>query len=118
MNYIYDLHQGAQIRSNLQEAEDAARRANKAENLCEELLQRHEKMALVFQALLELVQERTGITNEELEKKVLEVDLRDGKADGRMKAQILECPTCGRNVFSKRPVCIFCGSKAETGHAF
>jgi len=42
MNYIYDLHQGAQIRSNLQEAEDAARRANKAENLCEELLQRHE----------------------------------------------------------------------------
>ena len=118
MNYIYDLHQSSQIGISRQEAKDAARRANKAESLCEELMQRHEEMALVCQALLELVQERTGVTNEELEKKVLEVDLRDGKADGRMKAQVLECPTCGRNVSSIRPVCIFCGSKAETGRAF
>ena len=118
MDLFYDLHQTRQIGINRHEANDAARRANKAESLCEELLQRHEKMALVCQALLEIVQERTGITDEDLEKKILEVDLRDGKADGRMKAQVTQCPECGRNVSSRRPVCIFCGTKAKTGHAF
>ena len=118
MNYFLQAHHSQQIGVNQQEAKDAARRANKAESLCEELLQRHEKMALVCQALLELVQERTGITDEELEKKILEVDMRDGKADGRMKAQVTQCPECGRNVSSQRPICIFCGTKAKTGHAF
>ena len=118
MDLFYDHHQSHQIGINRRDALDAAHRANKAESLCEELLQRHEKMALVCQALLELVQERAGISDEELEKKILEVDMRDGKADGRMKAQVTQCPECGRNVSSRRPICIFCGTKAKTGHAF
>lgn len=118
MDQFFYIHSDHSLGATRQKVEEAAHRANKSEQLYEELMQRHEKMALVCQALLELVQERTGITDDDLEKKILEVDLRDGKADGQMKPQISKCPTCGRNVSSKRPVCIFCGTESKHSHTF
>ena len=118
MSHFFDFHHYGAVNKNRNLAEKAANRAEKTEQLYEDLLQRHEKMALMCQALLELVQEQTGITNEDLEKKVLEIDLRDGKVDGKMKAQVSKCTTCGRAVSSKRPVCIFCGTESKQAPSF
>ena len=52
-------------------------------------LNRHiRKLALVSQALYEILKERTGITDEELRRKVEEIDRRDGAANGRVDAHI------------------------------
>ena len=41
-----------------------------------------DRLALASQSLWEIVREQTGLTAEDLQKKILEVDLRDGNADG------------------------------------
>lgn len=52
------------------------------------------KMALANQALYELLQQRTGITDEELRLKIREIDNRDGAEDGKISAKPLKCPKC------------------------
>ena len=59
-----------------------------------ELSKQLAKMALVNQALYELVKEKVGITDEEFRHKIREVDSRDGVEDGKLKASPLRCPKC------------------------
>ena len=44
-----------------------------------------DRLTLVCQAMWELLRERTGLTESQLLAKVTEVDLRDGKLDGKYK---------------------------------
>ncbi|MBK1826241.1 zinc ribbon domain-containing protein [Haloferula rosea] len=69
------------------------------------------KMALVNQALLELMKEKTGLSDEELRLKVREVDLRDGYEDGKLTAGPVVCPKCGFNVTAGSLSCQTCGAK-------
>ena len=54
-------------------------------------------MALVNQALYELLQRKTGISDEELRLKIKEIDKRDGHENGKLSATPLKCPKC-RNI--------------------
>lgn len=68
-----------------------------------------ERLALLNQALWELVQTRLKLTDADLEKKAQEVDLRDGMPDGKMSKHPLRCPKCGRVSNSKHKKCLYCG---------
>ena len=57
-----------------------------------------ERLNLLNQALWEILSERIGISREELERKIEEVDMRDGRLDGRMRHHALRCPTCQRDL--------------------
>ncbi len=72
-----------------------------------------ERLNLLNQALWEILSERLGITREELERKIEEVDTRDGQADGRMRHHALRCPTCQRVSNSKHWRCLYCGQEFE-----
>ncbi len=72
-----------------------------------------ERLAMLNQALWELLSERFHLTEEELERKAQEVDLRDGKADGKMTAHPLRCPQCGRVSNSRHKKCLYCGMLFE-----
>lgn len=69
------------------------------------------KMALVNQALLETLKDRVGFTDEELRRKIKEVDLRDGREDGKLTAGPLTCSKCGFNVTAGSMSCQTCGAK-------
>ena len=68
------------------------------------------KMALVNQALFELLKDKTGINEADLRRKVKEVDLRDGREDGKLKAKPLKCPKCGVTVSAGAMKCGGCGA--------
>ena len=92
----------------------AAETASKTELLEREirrLERRADQMALVCQALWELLRERTQLTDDDLINRVREVDLRDGVADGRMTPVPVECPACHRQSTSKRDECLYCGAR-------
>ncbi len=72
-----------------------------------------ERLAMLNQALWELLSERFHLTEEDLERKAQEVDLRDGKADGKMTAHPLRCPQCGRVSNSRHKKCLYCGMLFE-----
>jgi hypothetical protein len=83
-----------------------------------ELESRVDRLSLVNLALWTLLQERVGLTEDELMAKVQELDLRDGKLDGRMQSAITECPECSRPLSQRHRKCLYCDYKLEADDAF
>jgi hypothetical protein len=88
--------------------------AREAASVAEGMKGEVERLLLLSQALWEILREKHGLTDDELVKKIAEIDLRDGRLDGRLAPSasggVKECPECGRPLGKKRPVCIYCGT--------
>lgn len=69
------------------------------------------RLTLVCAAMWELLQEKTGCTPEELADRVRQIDLRDGKLDGKIDRTIRACPACGRTVTMTAVKCMYCGAE-------
>ena len=92
-------------------ARDAAREARDLKGEIERLL-------MITEALWLFMKEEHGYTDEALIKKIAEIDIRDGKLDGkvaRTQGEIETCPECGRKVGRRRQTCLFCGAPLVTG---
>ena len=76
-----------------------------------------ERLYLIVQALWELLREKTDLTDEDLQKKVREIDLRDGREDGQDKTQTRPsvCQRCGRALEKGTAVCLWCGASVDNG---
>ena len=64
---------------------------------------------LAVEALFEILVEKGLVTTAELFARIDEIDLRDGKMDGKISPVALECLECGRPVSSKSAKCMYCG---------
>jgi hypothetical protein len=71
------------------------------------------RLSLLNQALWELLQERMGLSDKDLERRAHDVDLRDGIEDGQISETPLECPRCHRVSSSKHWKCLYCGLNFE-----
>jgi hypothetical protein len=78
-----------------------------------DLTEQVERLALLNQALWELLVERAGLTNADLERKAAEIDLRDGNPDGKMTSRAVRCPRCNRVCNSRHSKCLYCGQLFE-----
>ena len=83
-----------------------------------QIYDRIDSLALTCQAMWELIRERTSLTDEDIEGRMQAIDLRDGKADGKMNTPVFECSDCGRNVSRRHFRCLYCGSDFERQHLF
>ena len=72
-------------------------------------------LALICQALWEVVREKTDLREEDIERKIREIDLRDGRKDGRMMGRPIACPGCNRPTHTRQRVCMYCGSALRDG---
>lgn len=91
-------------------AEGAAARA---QSNTEALERRVERLALVAEALWGLLQERVGLTEQELLERVQALDLSDGYLDGKVRRPAGPCPGCGRMVASRHRQCLYCGADTQ-----
>ena len=80
--------------------------------------ERLERLLLVSAALWELLRERTGLTEEDLMAKVMEIDGRDGTLDGKLPQTPIACPDCGRAVYPRHQTCLYCGAKLPARSAY
>ncbi|MBI1318657.1 MAG: hypothetical protein GC168_06880 [Candidatus Hydrogenedens sp.] len=78
-----------------------------------ELTEQVERLSLLNQALWELLSEKTGLTDADLERRARDIDLRDGKADGKMTRTAVRCPSCSRVNSSRHGQCMYCGTLFE-----
>lgn len=72
------------------------------------------KSMLICEALWELLRDRAKLTDEDLHKKIYEIDMRDGVFDGKNVRKAVACPDCGRKVSARHPACIYCGTVIDT----
>lgn len=115
---MWDLFQ--EIRLNDQSARlDHANSTIKSTSLSlDDLARQVRKMALVNQALYELLKEKNGISDEDLRRKVREIDLRDGAANARLDASPLRCPKCQSAVTAGALSCPSCGATVAPKYPF
>jgi DNA-directed RNA polymerase subunit RPC12/RpoP len=89
---------------------------NKTLSLEEEVKQLRYKIARVSlfnQALWEILRERLDVKDADLERRVREIDLRDGVEDGVVTDTPIRCPRCGRISNSRHWKCLYCGQEFE-----
>lgn len=71
------------------------------------------RLALLNQALWELLKTRLQCTDQDLENLAREIDLRDGMEDGKISAIAVTCPSCRRINNSRHAKCLYCGQLFE-----
>jgi hypothetical protein len=117
-DFIWDIFQQHQIHDAGEQARDAREKAESSQSGLEDLRERVERLSLLCQSMWELLSQHTHISNNDLVRKVVEVDMRDGMKDGRIAPRVIQCPKCKNNVNTKRPHCVVCGSVIATKHPF
>jgi hypothetical protein len=118
MDILLDIYQQRGINEAKADAESASRKAQSVEDKLDALSRRCDRLALACQAMWEILRERSGMADAEIEQKILEVDLRDGRVDGRISRSVVRCDSCGRNSNSTRPGCIYCGAPLAKTNVF
>jgi hypothetical protein len=69
-----------------------------------------ERLLLVTEALWTILKEQHGFDEQDLLRRIVQIDLKDGRLDGRVAASPPEaCPKCQRPVSRKSVRCMFCG---------
>jgi hypothetical protein len=109
------------IRRDMENAREAASAKSQAQSTrlaLESLEDRVDRLMLVNMALWELLRERTELSEEDLLQKVQEIDLRDGKPDGKVSQEIAKCPKCNRTMSTRHGRCLYCGAEKLDRKAF
>jgi|GEM_PF-330613 len=68
-----------------------------------------ERLSLMCMAVAEIVRDRVGVSQQEIEAKVQEIDLRDGKLDGRLRSATCDCTHCRHTNAPHRRNRLYCG---------
>ena len=91
-------------------AQEAQRKATSAEENIDLLKSDIERLLMITEALWMFLKTAHGYKDEDLTKLITQIDLRDGKLDGRVAASPPRaCPYCGQTLYKKRPFCMYCG---------
>ena len=75
-----------------------------------------EELTLACQAMWELLRDHLGFTDEHLKAKILEIDARDGVVDGKLGAELINCPHCGQKASTTKPNCVYCGHRLPSSY--
>ncbi len=116
MSIIWDILQHNQINKIRQAAEIAGNKADSLSARKDNTKQEQEELTLACQAMWELLRDHLGFTDEHLKAKILEIDARDGVVDGKIGAEIVDCPHCGQRASTMKPNCVYCGNRIPSSH--
>lgn len=73
-----------------------------------------ERTLLVCEAMWSILRDKLGVTDEELVARVNEIDLTDGKLDGKVrKTAVTVCEKCTRTVSMRFRKCTYCGHEID-----
>lgn len=104
---IYDFFQNFLIRDAQSRADRADVRSHGNEVTVQMLQDQIDHLSLAVYAMAELL-ENVGFTNDMLLAKIKEIDLRDGKLDGKLSQQ-RTCLSCNRQIAGRHLKCLYCG---------
>jgi hypothetical protein len=97
----------------LQSAQEASSEARRAGDKVERLQFDVDRLLMITEALWMILKEEHGYDDAELQRRVTEIDMRDGKLDGRApRPAPVRCLQCGKTLLKRRPRCIYCGHAA------
>ena len=78
-------------------------------NRIEDLEERIDQLALILRGMWALLEDG-GVTAEQLMAKIEELDMADGVADGKVRREPVDCPSCDSKVPGGMARCQYCGA--------
>src|ERR1700761_735 len=114
MFYPLNNGYGTGLNNSLAQTDAAYARADAREAVSATEVLRHDvdRLLMITEALWTLLKKEHGYTDASLVQLVNEIDLRDGKLDGKTSAAPpAPCPQCGKINSNQRMLCIYCGSQ-------
>ena len=112
------IYQQGRIREAQDTADKASSAARTVEWQMQDLKRKVESLTITCQALWELLSERLNLSESLILDKMQEIDLRDGKVDGKISQSLVSCPSCSRPNKASRGECLYCGTTLPTSHIF
>lgn len=88
------------------------------ESALRDLQGRLDRVVLACAAVRSLAKERVGLSDKDLLDRVQDLDLKDGRRDGRIQRRPVECVACGRPMSPRHLKCIDCGGETLKESAF
>ena len=101
-----------------QQSEEALNKARESTEDVRDLRAQIERLQMICEGMWAILRETTGATEQQLLDLIEEIDLRDGKHDGRCAKPPAKCARCQRVVSVRTNVCLYCGSKQERTTVF
>ena len=92
-------------------------RAHRVNNDFRGVDDRIDRLALLCEAMWQVIVEETNISEEDLKKKVADLDMSDGRKNFRRQRMASPCE-CGAKVPPVSVTCQFCGAPAMGGSPF
>ncbi|NND03919.1 MAG: hypothetical protein HKN91_14150 [Acidimicrobiia bacterium] len=77
---------------------------------------RIDRLILIMAAMWDLLKEQ-GLTEDELQARIAQLDQADGTSDGKFTPQGTICRACGAKVGAGLPACQFCGVEVDAAAA-
>jgi hypothetical protein len=81
------------------------------------LEQQCERLTLAAMAMAEILRDRLGVSEYEIDARITEIDLRDGRLDGQFRPTPEHCQKCRQKNAASRRHCLYCGA-ALTSSSF
>ena len=91
------------------EAAEAKGDTRTAKRNLADLETRLDRTLLACEAMWTLLRDKLGATDLELIDRINDIDLSDGKLDGKVRKTAVSCPSCGRTISRRFPKCMYCG---------
>ncbi len=67
-------------------------------------------LSLICEALWEMLKEQNALSDEDIHNRIAQIDLRDGRRDGRISGVPAKCPNCARPGHTRLASCMYCGT--------
>lgn len=118
MDLLIDIWQQGKIADAQRSASAAADSAKQTKEDAQSLRRKIDALALANQALFEILNERMGIQEQDVIRRMAQIDSRDGRKDGKMGGAPVPCRKCGRTTNTAEKYCIYCGEAVVDGSLF
>ena len=83
------------------------------------LQERVDRLTLVCMAMWSLLKEVSELTDKDLDDRVNEIDMQDGKLDGKVRtAKVALCKKCNRKMAIRHLTCMYCGAPRDLASPF
>lgn len=111
MSWLWDAFQQRQITDVTSRLDNARFDARLTARAVVDLEEKVDRLSLICHALFEELQRTSGFTEAQLKQRMVEIDLRDGKRDGKLDPGAQrKCPDCAQPILKKRSHCFLCGA--------
>lgn len=109
MSMFWVMRASQEAKGASSEAARAAGSAQRARNDVAELESRLDRSLLACEAMWTILRDKLGVTDVELVERINDIDLSDGKLDGKVRKEAVSCPKCSRTISRRFPKCMYCG---------